>query len=139
MLTPYAGLLYDFTEHLTAYVSYTDIFKPSDEKTINKTYLEPVVGTNYEVGLKGSFLQERLNVSSAVFWSTQDNVPVVDDSVPRGPNGEEYYKAAGKGNKIKGFEIELAGEIMRDWNMMAGYTYTHSRTVKVNASTVHRR
>ncbi|NNA17621.1 TonB-dependent siderophore receptor [Pseudomonas lundensis] len=127
MLTPYAGLLYDFTEHLTAYVSYTDIFKPSEEKTINKTYLEPVVGSNYEVGLKGSFLQERLNLSSAVFWSTQDNVPVIDDSVPRGPNGEEYYKSAGKGNKIKGFEIELAGEVMRDWNMMAGYTYTHSR------------
>lgn len=127
MLTPYAGLLYDFTEHFTAYVSYTDIFNPSDEKTVNKTYLEPVVGSNYEVGIKGSFMDERLNLSSAVFWSKQDNVPVIDDSVPRGPNGEEYYKSAGKGNKVNGFEVELAGEIMRDWNMMAGYTYTHSR------------
>ncbi|MFP3515352.1 TonB-dependent siderophore receptor [Pseudomonas sp. SIMBA_077] len=126
MLTPYAGLLYDFTEELTAYVSYTDIFKPSTNKDASGSYLKPVVGSVYEVGLKGSFLEERLNLSSAVFWSKQDNVPEIDDSVPRGPNGEEYYKSGGKGNKIKGFEVELAGEVMRGWNMMAGYTYTHS-------------
>lgn len=126
MLTPYAGVLYDFTEDFTAYVSYTDIFNPSEEKSVSGSYLEPVVGSNYELGLKGSFLQERLNLSTAVFWSKQDNVPEIDDSVPRGPNGEEYYKSGGKGNKINGFEIELAGEVMRDWNMVAGYTYTHS-------------
>ena len=127
MLTPYAGVLYDFTEELTAYVSYTDIFKPGTNKDISDSYLEPVVGSNYELGLKGSFLQERLNLSSAVFWSKQDNVPEIDDSAPRGPNGEQYYKSGGKGNKVNGFEIELAGEVMRNWNMMAGYTYTHSR------------
>lgn len=127
ILTPYAGLLYDFTDNLTAYVSYTDIFRPTTRKDVSGSYLEPVVGSNYEVGLKGCFLQERLNLSTAVFWSKQDNVPVIDDSVPRGPNGEEYYKSAGKGNKVNGFEIELAGEVMRDLNMVAGYTYTHSR------------
>lgn len=126
MITPYAGLLYDFTDELTAYVSYTDIFKPSTDKDASGSYLKPVVGSVYEVGLKGSFLEERLNLSSAVFWSKQDNVPEIDDSVPRGPNGEEYYKSGGKGNKIKGFEVELAGELTRGWNMMAGYTYTHS-------------
>ena len=39
-------------------------------------------------------------------------MPEIDDSVPRGPKGEEYYKSGGKGNKIKGFEVELAGEVM---------------------------
>ena len=127
VITPYAGVLYDFTDELTAYASYTDIFKPTTSKDASNSYLEPVVGSNYELGLKGSFLQERLNLSTAVFWSKQDNVPEIDDSVPRGPKGEEYYKSGGKGNKINGFEVELAGEVMRDWNMVAGYTYTHSR------------
>ena len=126
MITPYAGLLYDFTEELTAYVSYTDIFQPSTNKDVRGSYLKPVVGSVYEVGLKGSFLEERLNLSSAVFWSKQDNVPEIDSSVPRGPNGEDYYTSGGKGNKVKGFEVELAGEVMRGWNMIAGYTYTHS-------------
>jgi len=86
-----------------------------------------VVGSNYEVGLKGSVLEERLNLAAAYFWSTQDNVAERDDSVPPNPiTGEEYYKSGGKGNKVNGFELEAAGEIMPDWNLTAGYTYTHS-------------
>lgn len=127
MWTPYAGLLYDITPQYTVYASYTDIFKPQDRRDINKKYLEPVVGSNYEVGLKGSLLNERLNLAAAYFWSTQDNVAERDDSVPPNPvTGEEYYKSGGKGNKVNGFELEAAGEIRPDWNLTAGYTYTHS-------------
>ena len=127
MWTPYAGLLYDITPEYTAYASYTDIFKPQSLKDVSNKYLEPVVGSNYEVGLKGSLLQERLNVAAAYFWSKQDNVAERDDSVPPNPiTGEEYYKSGGKGNKVSGFELEVAGEVMPDWNLTAGYTYTHS-------------
>ena len=125
--TPYAGLLYDLTPEYTAYVSYTDIFKPQDNRDANRKYLEPVVGSNYEVGLKGSLLDERLNVATAVFWSKQDNVAELDDSVPPDPaTGEEFYKSGGKGQKVQGFEVEVSGEVMTDWNMTAGYTYTHA-------------
>ncbi|KTB64166.1 TonB-dependent receptor [Pseudomonas fluorescens] len=127
MWTPYAGLLYDITPEYTVYASYTDIFKPQSLKDVNEKYLEPVVGSNYEVGLKGSLLQERLNVAAAYFWSKQDNVAERDDSVPPNPiTGEEYYKSGGKGNKVSGFELEVAGEVRPDWNLTAGYTYTHS-------------
>jgi outer membrane receptor for ferric coprogen and ferric-rhodotorulic acid len=127
MWTPYAGLLYDITPEYTAYVSYTDIFKPQTNRDANRKYLEPVVGSNYELGLKGSLLQERLNLATALFWSDQDNVAELDDSVPPDPvTGEEFYKANGKGTKVRGFEAELSGEVMADWNMTAGYTYTHS-------------
>ncbi|PWE41192.1 TonB-dependent siderophore receptor [Pseudomonas prosekii] len=125
--TPYAGLLYDLTPEYTAYVSYTDIFKPQDNRDANRKYLEPVIGSNYEVGLKGSLLDERLNVATAVFWSKQDNVAELDDSVPPDPaTGEEFYKSGGKGQKVQGFEVEVSGEVMTDWNMTAGYTYTHA-------------
>ncbi|MHC8314454.1 TonB-dependent siderophore receptor [Pseudomonas sp. LB3P31] len=127
MWTPYAGLLYDITPEYTAYVSYTDIFKPQTNRDANRKYLEPVVGSNYELGLKGSLLEERLNLATALFWSDQDNVAELDDSVPPDPvTGEEFYKANGKGTKVEGFEAELSGEVMADWNMTAGYTYTHS-------------
>ena len=124
--TPYAGLLYDINQDFTVYVSYTDIFNPQTEKDIGDKYLDPVVGKNYELGLKGSLFNDRLNLSSAVFWTTQDNVAEVDDSVPLGPNGQQYYKSGGKGNKVQGFEVEAAGEVLPDWNLTAGYTYTHS-------------
>lgn len=128
--TPYAGVLYDITDEYTVYASYTDIFKPQNYKGVDDKYLEPVVGSNYEVGLKGSLLQERLNLSTAVFRSKQDNVAEVDDSIPVGPNGEQYYKSGGKGNTVEGFEAEVAGEVMAGWNMTLGYSYTHSLDAK---------
>ncbi|VVO54273.1 Ferripyoverdine receptor [Pseudomonas fluorescens] len=125
--TPYAGLLYDLTPEYTLYVSYTDIFKPQSNRDSNRKYLEPVVGSNYELGLKGSLLEERLNLATALFWSRQDNVAELDDSVPPDPvTGEEFFKSGGKGNKVQGFEAEVSGEVMAGWNMTAGYTYTHS-------------
>ena len=125
--TPYAGLLYDLTPEYTVYVSYTDIFKPQSNRDSNRKYLEPVVGSNYELGLKGSLLEERLNLATALFWSKQDNVAELDDSVPPDPvTGEEFFKSGGKGNKVQGFEAEVSGEVMAGWNMTAGYTYTHS-------------
>lgn len=127
MWTPYAGLLYDLTPEYTAYVSYTDIFNPQDNRDSHRKYLEPVVGSNYELGLKGSLLEERLNLATALFWSKQDNVAELDDSVPPDPvTGDEFYKSGGKGNKVQGFEAEVSGEVMAGWNMTAGYTYTHS-------------
>jgi outer membrane receptor for ferric coprogen and ferric-rhodotorulic acid len=127
MWTPYAGLLYDLTPEYTAYVSYTDIFKPQSQRDASPKYIEPVVGSNYEVGLKGSVLDERLNLSSAIFWSKQDNVAEVDYSVPPDPvTREEFYKSGGKGTRVNGFEAEASGEILDGWNMTAGYTYTHS-------------
>lgn len=127
MWTPYAGLLYDITPEYTVYASYTDIFNPQDERDSSKKYLEPVVGSNYEVGLKGSLLNERLNLATAYFWSTQDNVAELDNSAPPDPvTREQFYKSGGKGNKVQGFEVEASGEVMPDWNLTAGYTYTHS-------------
>lgn len=125
--TPYAGLLYDLTPEYTVYASYTDIFKPQSYRDSSRNYLDPVVGSNYEVGLKGSLLEERLNVATAVFWSKQDNVAELDDSVPPDPvSGEEFYTSGGKGDKVNGFEAEVSGEVMTGLNMTVGYTYTHS-------------
>lgn len=127
MWTPYAGLLYDLTPTYTVYASYTDIFKPQSARDASKQYLAPVVGSNYEIGVKGSLLDERLNLASAWFWSTQDNVAELDnDAAPDPITREQFYTSGGKGNKVQGFELEVSGEVLPDWNLMAGYTYTHS-------------
>jgi len=126
--TPYAGVLYDLTEQYTVYASYADIFNPQTVRDVDEQYLEPIVGKVYEVGLKGGLLDDRLNLSTAVFRSKQDNVAEQDDSVPPGPNGEIYYKSGGKGVVVEGFEAEIAGELTPDWQMSLGYSYTHAAT-----------
>ncbi|WP_286071485.1 TonB-dependent siderophore receptor [Stenotrophomonas sp. 57] len=126
MLTPYAGLVYDFNSIFSGYVSYTDIFKPQNYRDRNGNYLEPVVGNMYEAGVKAEFFGGLLNASAAVFEGKQDNVAEIDDSVPVNslPDGSQAYRSTGKGNKVKGWEIETQGSIGEQWNISAGFAHT---------------
>lgn len=125
-VTPYAGLIYDIDDNVSAYVSYTDIFLPQSERTISKQYLAPIVGKSYETGVKGEFLDGRLNASVAIFRILQDNLATPDTNcapcvVPGGLPGELPY-VAGEGATSKGFELEVSGELAQGWNATAGYT-----------------
>jgi len=51
--TPYAGLIYDVTPEISAYTSYSTIFKPQTEFELDYTPLKPRTGEQVEVGLKG--------------------------------------------------------------------------------------
>ncbi|WP_411850500.1 TonB-dependent siderophore receptor [Stenotrophomonas sp. LGBM10] len=139
-LTPYAGLIYDFGGDFSAYVSYTDIFQPQNYRDKNNSYLEPVVGDMWEAGVKGEFFGGRLNTSAAVFKGLKDNVAEVDDSVPEGslPDGSTAYRSTGKGNKVKGWELEAQGNLTEHWSLSAGYAHTTIRNqqgVRQNTST----
>ncbi|WP_245153687.1 TonB-dependent siderophore receptor [Allopusillimonas ginsengisoli] len=120
--TPYAGIVYDINHSWSAYASYTSIFKPQTNKDINGDYIEPLLGNSYEVGLKGAFLEERLNVSAALFSVKQDNLAV---AIPGefAPDGSAAYRAE-SGTRSRGFEIELAGELAPNWQAAASYGRT---------------
>ena len=128
-MTPYVGLVYDFNRVLSGYVSYTDIFKPQDYRDRNNQYLEPVVGDMWEAGLKAELFDGLLNASAAVFEGEKDNVAEIDDSVPLNslPDGSQAYRSTGKGNKVKGWEVETQGSIGEQWNLSAGFAHTTIR------------
>ncbi|WP_367682840.1 TonB-dependent receptor domain-containing protein [Haemophilus pittmaniae] len=70
--TPYAGVTYDLNENQSLYASYTQIFKQQDNVDVTtKTTLPPLLGSNYEIGWKGSFFNQRLNSSLALFTLEQ--------------------------------------------------------------------
>lgn len=73
-LTPYGGIVYDLTDKLSAYASYTEIFLPQSERDINGQQLDPIVGESYETGLKAEFFDGRLNASAAIFKIKQDGL-----------------------------------------------------------------
>jgi outer membrane receptor for ferric coprogen and ferric-rhodotorulic acid len=123
-VTPYAGLVYDIDRNWSAYASYTDIFQPQNLKDVNGNLLDPIVGKSYETGVKGAFLNNRLNAQFSVFRIQQDKLGVeagVRDS-STGGLPETYYRAA-EGTESRGFEAELSGELARGWNATAGYAY----------------
>ena len=123
-VTPYAGVVYDLNETYSAYASYTSIYKPVTERSKSGTTLAPTEGNSYEIGLKGEYFDGRLNATAAIFRTEQKNLAVVDGIDAA---NETYYKSV-DGATTKGIELELAGELMPDWNVMAGYTYAQTKT-----------
>lgn len=129
VISPYAGLIYDLNAQYSVYASYSDIFNPQTYKSADGSYVKPVVGSNYEAGIKGELLDKRLNVSAAVFRLEQTNLARRDDSVPSNPAnacGGTCYIAADK-VVSQGIDLGISGEIATGWNVAAGYTLTDSQ------------
>lgn len=128
--TPYAGLLLDLTPQWTAYVSYADIFQPQSDVNAAGESLKPVIGKNYELGLKGELLDGRLNAAFALFRIDQSNRAQVDFSTSPTCAANYYcYTDSGK-VRSQGFDAEISGEILQGWNLYAGYTFNTTKYLK---------
>ena len=125
--TPYGGLIYELNNQWSAYVSYTDIFKPQTELTQDSASLKPIEGSNYEIGLKGELMEGRVNTSFAIFRVDQENRAQYDYASECGQNGEDNCYVAGGKVRAEGFDAEISGEVLRGLQLFAGYTYTSTK------------
>lgn len=125
VVTPYVGAIYDLNDTYSLYASYTDVFTPQASETSSGNRVEPIVGQSYESGIKGEWLDGRLNASAAYFRTKQDNKAVIDGGNLT-PTGAQAY-TAGSGTETDGIDIELAGALTENWNIYGGYTYLHFR------------
>ncbi|MCH4248382.1 MAG: TonB-dependent receptor [Acinetobacter populi] len=125
-VTPYAGLVYDLTPEQSIYVSYTDIFTPNNVNDANGKVIDPQVGANYEIGWKGEFYDSKLNANLALYQIKRNNTTEIAgyDS-----SNLAYYRAM-DGIETKGIDIEVAGEVLPDWNISG--SYSHSRSEDAN-------
>ncbi|NER62768.1 TonB-dependent siderophore receptor [Pseudomonas sp. MAFF212427] len=122
VLTPYAGITYDLNEQHTLYASYATIFMPQAYRDRTGTVLDPREGDTVELGLKSAFYDGRVNTAIALYQINQDNLAVADGdhSVPGYPLETAYRAADGR---TQGVDLEVTGEVLPDWNVMASYTY----------------
>ncbi|ADX45814.1 TonB-dependent siderophore receptor [Paracidovorax avenae ATCC 19860] len=120
--TPYAGLVYSINKTYSAYASYTGIFNPqTDYRDSLGNVLTPSKGKTREVGLKGEYLDGRLNASVALFDTELDNAAQIVAGV-RTPSGAQAYRGA-DGTTSRGIELDLQGELARGWNISAGIAH----------------
>lgn len=127
-ITPYAGLVWDINRQLTAFTSYTGIFKPQGNRDASGALLDPIDGSSVEVGVKGEHLDGRLNTALTLFETKQTNVaaPVYDPDTGDAvllPGTTQQISRAIDGTKTRGFELELGGEIRQGWNASLGWSH----------------
>ena len=121
VIIPYVGALYDITADHSAYISYTEIFKPQDALDRYGKQLDPIVGEAYEIGLKSSFFNSALETTVAVFHIKQDNLAQSDTGYLI-PNTIFEASRAADGATSEGFELEVVGAITQGWEVSASYT-----------------
>jgi outer membrane receptor for ferric coprogen and ferric-rhodotorulic acid len=119
-LTPYFGVVFDLDKNWSIYGSYTDIFKPQSLMAADGSYLDPLLGKAYELGLKAELFNKRLDFALAAYLIQQDNFGVQIPGV-YGPDGNQAYRAT-SGTETRGFEVEVSGEPLPGWQLAAGFT-----------------
>lgn len=125
-VSPYAGLIYELDRQWSVYASYTDVFQPQSTLASPTSVVEPIIGTNYELGLKGELLDGAVNTSIALFRYDHENRAVQNRNGPMDCNGWYCSTAAGK-VRSQGLEAQISGEVLSGLQVMAGYVFNTTR------------
>lgn len=125
--TPRVGLVYQPIEPLSIYASFGQSFAPNFGTTVDGELLEPERGTQFEIGVRGEFLQDRLLVNLAAYELTKSNVAATD------PENPDFSVATGE-VRSRGVELDVIGEILPGWNVIASYGYTDAEITEDEGS-----
>jgi outer-membrane receptor for ferric coprogen and ferric-rhodotorulic acid len=124
-ITKYFGVTYDINPSHSVYASYTDIFEAQNYSGFDGNLIDPILGENYEIGVKGEYFGGALNTSLSLFLIDQTNRATLASDQTGCPIAR-CYEASGL-VRSKGIEFEVNGEITPNWRLGLGYTYTDAR------------
>lgn len=136
-ITPYAGVIFDITKNITAYVSYTGISRANTGLTEGTSWprdvdgnpLPPITGNSWEIGAKAGLFDNRLNVQLAGYRMEQKNIagylPYNAEDAYYDPLAGVPVMPAEPGNGVisQGIEFSLSGQITDRINVSASYSY----------------
>lgn len=128
--SPRAGLIIKPRENVSFYASYSESFLPrSGEQFANingdNNALDPNTFTNLEAGIKWDF-EQGLSFTAAVFE--------IEQSSPQ-PNDNDPSTLDIIDSKIRGFELQLRGQVTDNWFVSAGYSFLDGEQVDATGST----
>mgnify|MGYP001173881981 FL=1 len=99
----------------------------SDALNVNNQVLDPERNRNYEIGTKWDFFDERLGLTAALFRTEKTNARVT--------NASGFQESIGE-TQVDGLELGATGQITRNWQVFASYTYLDAELVKSGAANV---
>jgi len=129
MLSVRAGAVFKPVPEGSVYASYGTSLNPSLEglsyNTAN-TVIDPEKTYTLEAGSKWGFFNGRMLLSGAVFRVEKQNA-----RTPGILPGDPPQVLQGK-QRVDGMELSVEGNVTRDWQVLAGYTFLDSQTVDSN-------
>jgi iron complex outermembrane receptor protein len=138
-LLPRIGVTYAVTKNINVYGTYLEGFQPQSntvtlmpntgsffQTSKSAALYAPLISDLRELGAKATFLNGKLNVNASIYKINQKNIlmsaniPGIDSFVTRGAE------------RSQGFEIDVAGYIMPNWQINASYSYIDAKIVEDN-------
>ncbi|WP_349927611.1 TonB-dependent siderophore receptor [Acinetobacter sp. A1-4-2] len=128
-----AGLTFKPVKNASIYASYATSANPvgvdagDGSEGIGAAYsnLDPEESQTFEIGTKWDLLQDRLNLTAAIFRTEKQNARIQLSPTTYSNIGE---------SKVDGIELGLNGKITDQWEISAGYTYLDSEATKNGVS-----
>jgi iron complex outermembrane recepter protein len=129
--SPRVGLVYQPSQNVSLYTSYSQSFNPSIGRNPGGEPFEPTRGTQYEVGVKADFLDNRLSATLAAYHLTKTNVLTPDSDPELARQG--FQVQVGE-QRSRGIELDVSGEILPGWQVIASYAFTDAEVTADNST-----
>jgi iron complex outermembrane recepter protein len=136
-VTPRVGILWQPQNWLSLYAMYTESFGANNGWVFlgpgKLRFLKPTSAENYEGGIKTEFFGGKLRATLSYFDLTQTNVAVADPNHLFDCFGFPCSLEVGA-IRSRGPELDIQGEILPGWNVIANWSNTDIRVVKSNSA-----
>ena len=130
--TPRVGIVYQPIEEISLYASYSRSFSPNTGTSVEGDFFEPEEGEGYELGIKAELLDGRLAATLSYFDVTKRNVVTADPEI--------FGASVATGEqRSRGVELDVVGEILPGWNVIASYAFIDAEVTEDNTFTVGNR
>jgi iron complex outermembrane receptor protein len=135
---PRIGITYAVTKEVNVYATYLEGFQPqSNTVTLmpntgnfyntskSAALFEPLRSNLKELGAKAALWDGRLNITTAVYEINQKNI-LMNANIPDYPDSLITRGA----DRSRGFEIEIAGFVLPNWQINAAYSYIDAQVLE---------
>ncbi|MCS3800674.1 TonB-dependent siderophore receptor [Niastella sp. OAS944] len=139
-LLPRVGLTYAVASNINVYGTYLEGFQPQSNTvtlmpntgsffwtTKSAAQFKPLISDLKEVGVKAFVLKGKMQVNAAVYEINQKNL-LLNANLPVFPDSLTTRGA----ERSRGFEIDMAGYLLPNWQVNASYSYIDAVIVEDN-------
>ncbi|MNZ26436.1 Ferrichrome-iron receptor precursor [compost metagenome] len=116
------GVMYQFENGISPYISYSTGFVPVQQTSSLSGPLDPITSEQYEAGVKYEPKGWNTTFTASVYELRKENDFIFDSAL-------RDYRQVGE-SRAKGVELEVNSDVNENLNLTASYTYTDAKITK---------